>query len=172
MSLTVYELYNQIDKKKNSRSKSFEKVLDICFNKIRVATEKEHLRLCFDVPEYVFGLPVYNLSHCTKFIMENLSKNGFLVKYFFPKTLYISWDLDELNDIKTNVKSESNLLLKEESFTNRNLLAPSSSSLTNRDRLLLSTNDAKKIDFKNSNDRSIFENKKSKPNGKFTLTLD
>lgn len=171
MSLTVYELYNQLDRKKASRSKSFEKVLDICFNKIRVATEKENLRLLFDVPEYVFGLPVYNLTNCTKFIMENLSKNGFLVKYFFPKTLYISWDLDELTDNKTLPKSSSKFLLQDKSQEPL-FLSPSPLELTKQDRLLLSSNDAKKIEFQNSNTKSMLQHKKSKPNGKFTLTLD
>lgn len=171
MSLTVYDLYNQLDRKKVSRSKSFEKVRDICFNKIRVATEKENLRLVFDVPEYVFGLPVYNLMDCTKFIMNNLSKNGFLVKYFFPKTLYISWDLDEITDTEILPKSYSEKLLKDH-LHKPLLLSPSPIELTKQDRLLLSTNDARKIEFQSLNTKNMLKNKKSKPNGKFTLTLD
>lgn len=182
MSLTVYELYNQLDKKKVSRSKSFEKVVEICFNKIRSATEKEHLRIVFDVPEYVLGLPVYNLNDCTLYIMEKLKTNGFLVRYYFPKTLYISWDLDELTETKTMPESTATRLLTDSASSRLLASAPSNIPklykppadlhLTNQDRLLLSTSDAEKINARSTTKPLLLSSKKSKPNGKFTLTLD
>lgn len=185
MSLTVYELYNQLDKKKVSRNKSFEKVVEICFNKIRTATEKEHLRLVFDVPEYVLGLPVYNLNDCTIYIMEKLKLNGFLVRFYFPKTLYISWDLDELTETNTISESSASKLLtgsaSNKLLTNAPLGLPKLSKhkppvhlqVTTQDRLLLSTTDTEKIDARTSpKPPLILHNRQSKPNGKFTLTLD
>jgi hypothetical protein len=174
MSLTVYEIHNHLEKKKAARSKSFEKVLEICFNKIKVATDKELFRILFDVPEYVLGLPVYNINHCTKYIMQSLSENGFMVKYFFPKTLYISWDFDEINQVD---QQRTNKQIKSDT-----LLLPRPLTMSTQDRLLLSSQDVKFMEFKTAKTKSKdsgmgttgfrLQNKTTKPNGKFTLTLD
>jgi hypothetical protein len=59
--------------------------------KIRTAANKEKYELYYDVPQYVVGLPLFNINECIDFILKQLTNNGFEVKYHFPKMLYISW---------------------------------------------------------------------------------
>ena len=34
---------------------------------------------------------MYDLNECIQFVVQKLTVNGFYVKYFFPRVLYISW---------------------------------------------------------------------------------
>lgn len=45
----------------------------------------------FNVPEYEFGLPKYDLKECCVYLFIALMRNGFHVKYTSPGLLYISW---------------------------------------------------------------------------------
>ena len=96
--LNIYELHEEINKKKKKRSQSFDHVLGTCHQKIKNASKKELVKVFFDVPEFVIGLPVYDLTECIKHLIKSLEENGFLVQYFFPKLLYISWDFDEIKE--------------------------------------------------------------------------
>lgn len=95
--LNIYELHGEMNRKKEHRMKSLDYVLERCHTKIRNASKKELSRTWFDVPEFIIGLPIYNLNDCIIHLMTSLNQNGFVVKYFFPKVLYISWDFDEIN---------------------------------------------------------------------------
>ena len=47
---------------------------------------------CFyNVPKYIFGIPLYDIKSCVMFLVTALVKNGFDVKYTHPNLLYISW---------------------------------------------------------------------------------
>jgi hypothetical protein len=152
-------------KKTESRSKSFDKVFEICTNKILTASQKELLKMYFDVPEYVFGLPVYNINNCVIYLKEKLEMNGFYVIYYFPKILYISWDLHEVN--KNNTR-----LLEEKSCTD-NSCNSEPLLLSKSDNLLLTSDALTRIDLSK---KKCEEKQKSKmhhrPNGKFILNLD
>ena len=89
--LNIFELQNSIDKKKQNRTNIYETVLEKCHMKIRTAANKEKYEFYYDVPQYVVGLPLFNINECIDFIMKQLTNNGFNVKYNFPKMLYISW---------------------------------------------------------------------------------
>ncbi len=43
------------------------------------------------VPEFHFGVPAYNIATCISYLIEQLTKNGFEVKYTHPNLLFISW---------------------------------------------------------------------------------
>lgn len=80
-------------KKKNKRSESFEQILDKCYKTIKrsvdVLRNNHH---CFvEIPEFLIGYPLYDLNECIQFVVQKLTVNGFYVKYFFPRVLYISW---------------------------------------------------------------------------------
>ena len=89
--LNIYELQNTISRKKQNRTNIYESVLHKCHIKIRNATEREKYECVFDVPEYVVGLPLFNLNHCIDFLVKQLQNNGFKVYYHFPKLLHITW---------------------------------------------------------------------------------
>jgi hypothetical protein len=163
--LNIYELHQEIHKKKVSRTVTYDKVLDICHNKIKIAAKNELLRVCFDVPEFVIGLPVYDLNECIKYVMSNLNRNQFMVQYYFPKILYISWDWDEINNAKT---------LK---ITNEKPETEKSTELLPVPKRLFHTVGDQTIDggglLPQESDRLLIKRKlEFRPNGKFRLNLD
>ena len=49
-------------------------------------------RFCFFLlPEFVLGVPRYDMVKCTSYVIEKLIDNGFMVKYTHPNLLFISW---------------------------------------------------------------------------------
>lgn len=89
--LNIFELQNSINKKKQNRNNIYESVLEKCHIKIKTAANKEQYECIYDVPQYIVGLPLYNINECIDFMVRQLNDNGFKVTYHFPKMLYISW---------------------------------------------------------------------------------
>jgi hypothetical protein len=139
--LNIYELHSEMNRRKQNRTKSLDHVLERCHNKIRNASKKELARCLFDVPEFVIGLPVYNLNDCIIHLMTSLNQNGFVVKYYFPKLLYISWDFDEINHSQNNALSKE--LISYAAGTNPN---PEMDHLRSMDKMLLTSAAQKSFD--------------------------
>lgn len=96
--LNILELHRTINEKNMRKTETYEKVLEICHRKITLGSETKQLRCMFEVPEYIPGYPIFDLNSCIKYLLTTLKSNGFLVKYYFPKILYISWDFDEIRE--------------------------------------------------------------------------
>ena len=45
----------------------------------------------FQVPSYIYGIPLYDFKQCILYLVTALNKNGFEIKYTHPNLLYISW---------------------------------------------------------------------------------
>jgi len=122
--INIYDLYRNIDEVKQKKNVSYNEVLIIIHERIKKASLKEKYKIVYEVPEYLFGIPTYNLNKCLAYIMKELRSNGFLVKYYFPKILYISWDPVEI----TNYKKERKLYEKKFKDLNKDLMKISNSA--------------------------------------------
>lgn len=91
--LTVNDIMSSQSKKQNRRNESFEHVLNLCYNTIKksINIERNNYHCLYEVPEFIIGLPLYDLNECILFIFEKLTTNGFQAQYYFPRILYISW---------------------------------------------------------------------------------
>ena len=63
---------------------------------------EKHMRFFFEVPEYIFGYPLFDINDAIRFVVDALTKNGFLAVYYFPRFVYISWDMNEIENNKKN----------------------------------------------------------------------
>lgn len=107
--LNIYELHNTINKKKSVRTKIYNSVLSKCHNKIKQAAEKEQMSIFFSIPRYVVGLPLYDITECSRYVFENLQQNGFNVYYLTFDVIHISWEIVK-ND-PPPIKDTEDLLL-------------------------------------------------------------
>jgi 7-keto-8-aminopelargonate synthetase-like enzyme len=108
--LNIYDLHNTVNRKTNLRNSVYEKVLVKVHNKIKRASENEQYECTYDTPEYIIGLPLYNINNCIEFIIEKLKENGFDVEHIFPKTLKVSWYPAEIKQIQhTNDNNNENI---------------------------------------------------------------
>ena len=67
----------------------------------------------FNVPEYIFGEPVYDNADCTGYLVAKLEANGFFVKYMHPNTLFISWGNLIPSYVRNEVKKKTGVVLDE-----------------------------------------------------------
>ena len=55
------------------------------------------------IPKFIYGVPLFNLAECIKYLYEKLTENGFKVYYTHPNLLVISWlHLKEKKQLKIN----------------------------------------------------------------------
>ena len=69
------------------------------------------------VPDYIIGKPKYNFSNCIQYLIFRLKHNGFILKYYYPNAIQISWKTNNFNSIlkKTTPKLyiENNTKIKD-----------------------------------------------------------
>ena len=86
----LYERKKEIDK---LRINIYNNVLHKIHHKIKHTSRlKYNDRFVFYViPEFILGVPKYNVNECTMYLIDKLSNNGFITKYTYPNLLFISW---------------------------------------------------------------------------------
>lgn len=98
--INILDLHRMVNEKKDKQNFCYEKLLEMTHNKVKRAAAQKSLRCLFEVPSYVFGYPLFDLNECIDFIVQELKANGFVVNYYFPNKIYISWDFEEIDEMK------------------------------------------------------------------------
>lgn len=91
--IDIDDLYEANRKKDLKQIAIFNKLLNRIHNKIKIQSRSKLMQkyLWYNVPEYIFGEPVYDNGECISYLVKKLEDNGFEVKYIHPNNLYISW---------------------------------------------------------------------------------
>ena len=85
------------------RMQVYKRLLERCYIKIKSASDNEETFCIYRVPEYVFGEPIFKLPECILFIITNLKNSGFIIKYYKPNVIYITWKIKRnFNVVVTN----------------------------------------------------------------------
>lgn len=93
----------------------FTKLLNRIHIKIKL-TSKQKINeqfIWFIVPEIIIGYPKYDISSCIIFLIDNLKKNNFLVKYYHPNTLFIYWGHYYPSYVRDEVKNKFGIKVDE-----------------------------------------------------------
>lgn len=96
-SISLTEIHKKQREKEHIRLKIYKIILSRCFLKIKNSSIKEETFCFFELPEYLPGLPLYNLTECVMFILNNLKEKGFNAKYAGEYLLFVSWNLPKPN---------------------------------------------------------------------------
>jgi len=151
-SINVNDIQHRQNNKDRYRLQVYKRLLERCYIKIKSASDNEQKYCLYKVDEFVFGEPIYKLPECILFIITNLKNSGFLIKYYKPNVIYITWNIKRnFNVVVTN----QNLLTNSNSISNNTLLSSSKTQIKDSD---ISICDIK--------------NKKNKNNNKFKLVHD
>lgn len=94
--VSAYDLHTRLLERQMRQSQSFTTVQERCYDRImRCAQVAPHVKACwYEVPPFILGRPPYDVQRCMTLLIRNLENNGYHVQYFFPRTLYITWDLE------------------------------------------------------------------------------
>jgi len=99
--ININSLYNNINKKRYEKYVVYDQILKKCHNKITRYSENLKLECIYEIPEYIFGLPLFNKSFAKNYILNRLDENGFIIKDLSnirDNVIYISWDISKKNN--------------------------------------------------------------------------
>ena len=71
----------------------YKKILARIHNKIKLTARQKNADqfTWFLVPEIIMGIPKYDHADCIGYLVAQLKENGFVVKYYHPNLILISW---------------------------------------------------------------------------------
>ena len=126
--MNIDELLENKNNVLERKTKIYDEILKKCHHRIKtVSKESPLMGYClYIIPKFVYGIPLYNMEECIKYLFSKLNDNGFKVYYTHPNLLIISWlhlkekkrvtftlnNNDSSNDYKsiTNYKPSGNLI--------------------------------------------------------------
>lgn len=131
--VSIGSVVNHFDSRIKRRYKKYNKVLEMCHRRIKMAVKDYKYKCIYVLPAVVYGMPLLKKQECVCFLMFKLRKNGFTCLFEHPNVLHISWKtlvknrLEQryqklIKDIQTKTpeKSFNNIKIKgaEEHFLN------------------------------------------------------
>ena len=116
-SLDIKDLYSTINEKTIKRLEIYDNVLVKCHKRIKYNSSLERTYCFFQIPEFIIGVPLYNVSDLRNYIINSLKRNGFHIVYIDPNWLYISWAKEDRGKVEkktVKAKKEKNYKLIDE----------------------------------------------------------
>lgn len=91
--ISLDELYDRKREVEIYRLNVYRRILARVHTKIKMTARQKNDNgfIFYLVPEFIFGVPKYNINTCISYIIQKLEENGFIVKYTHPNLLFISW---------------------------------------------------------------------------------
>lgn len=113
--INIDELYEKKRLSDVNKLELFKKILNRIHIRIKTTARQNVIdRSCwFIVPEIIIGVPKYDQGACIAYVMDTLQKNGFLIKYFHPNTLFISWNHWVPTYVRNEIKKKTGLVINE-----------------------------------------------------------
>ena len=180
LKLNMDELFIKKQQQDLNVLNNYNKILTRIHNKIKYCSKQLVNDQCcwYVVPEFIIGIPKYNHLDCISFVIDNLRKNGFIVRYTHPNLLFISWkqwipsyvrneikkktgkNIDEYGNIK-NTNDDDN---KDDDFLYINNLEKNNNDFDNK--LKINYNKNNKNNNNNNNNKNEFKSINTyKPSG-------
>ena len=113
--INLEELY---DKKKTydlSKLSVYNKILNRIHEKIKITSrQKVDTQFCwYVIPELILGVASYDRASCISYILEELTNNGFVVRYTHPNLIFISWKHYIPSYVRTEFKKKTGIIIDE-----------------------------------------------------------
>ena len=122
--INIDELYEKKRLNDVNKLELFKKILNRIHIRIKTtAKQNSSDRSCwFVVPEIIIGVPKYDQGACIAYVMDTLQNNGFIIKYFHPNTLFISWNHWVPSYVRNEIKKKTGIVINEygEKISNEN----------------------------------------------------
>tara|TARA_B110000858_G_scaffold86760_2_gene100239 strand:+ start:2593 stop:3174 length:582 start_codon:yes stop_codon:yes gene_type:complete len=109
--LNLDDLYKQKKLTQEHKIKIYQRVLARVHSKIKTTSKMRGSEkfTFFLLPEFILGVPRYDMAECTSFVMEKLIDNGFMIKYTHPNLLFISWQHYIPNYQRAQIKKKTGI---------------------------------------------------------------
>lgn len=105
--LKITDLYSKINEKNLKRLEIYDNVLVKCHNRIKYNSNLEKTYCFFQIPEFIIGVPIFNIQEMRTYVINSLQNNGFQIMYIEPNWLFISWgNRNNKKLVNSNFKKE------------------------------------------------------------------
>ena len=150
--LNLDELYERRRETSQTKVKTYQKILARIHSRIKaISRQRNNNKFCmFVIPEFILGIPRYDIAECTNYVIEKLTENGFQVKYTYPNLLFISWQHYIPKYQRSEIKKKTGVaidgfgnVVRRKNKNNRDDSNPNSLLLMDKN---IKTKDAKKKD--------------------------
>ena len=71
--------------------KTFSKIYSNIEKKISIASSSNFYYVWYEIPEFIIGFPLYNVTECKSFVIKQLQDNGFKVEEFDNNIILVTW---------------------------------------------------------------------------------
>lgn len=114
---SILSLHKEKSSQENSKNDIYSIVLNKCIDKIKYTNKHaDQTYIIFDVPNILIGYPSYNFKSCILFLINQLSKHGYMIEFIQPCQLYIDWG-QKNNIYNSNQEVSSSTKLKSQTKT-------------------------------------------------------
>ena len=118
ITFSVYDIHKEQKEKEDKNIKIYNIILKKLFQKIKLTVKTTYNNYCFyQLPEYLQGYPLYNMTKCLWYITNILHAKGFHSKYCNDHIIFIKWAEREENLKLQNLSNVG--LLKSEPENNQ-----------------------------------------------------
>ena len=101
INLNIDRLINLREERRKKIFDHYEKIFNMCVNKINLANDLKKIQVVYDVPDGVFGTTEYNMYDCLEYIQQKLKEKHIDSFIISNKSIYISWE-----NLEQNIKND------------------------------------------------------------------
>ena len=111
--INLDDLYEYKKENDLNTLKTYNRILDRVHSKIKTASrQKVDNQCCWAViPEFIFGIPKYDLNSTIAYIIHQLQENGFKIRYTHPNLLFISWSHWVPDYVRAEYKKQTGIVI-------------------------------------------------------------
>jgi hypothetical protein len=106
-SLDINSLYETMYSRNIKRYEKFDDILKKLHNRVTYNAKNEKTYCFFQIPEFIIGVPLYNVEDLKEYLMKSLQKDGFEYMYIEPNWLFVNWELKKFKKNQPNKKIKS-----------------------------------------------------------------
>lgn len=106
INLNIDRLIHLREDRKKKIFIQYDKILNMCLNKINLANNLDKTEVVYDVPDALFGHFNYNTAECVDYLHKKITDLYFDAMIISDKSIYISWKNLEENRKKSKITNE------------------------------------------------------------------
>ena len=100
--IDMKELYSTINQKTLRRMELYDSILKKCHSRILYNSNLQRTYCFYQIPEFVIGIPLYDITELRNYVMNSLKTNGFDILYIEPNWLFIYWNVKGVKSLTKN----------------------------------------------------------------------
>ena len=114
--INIDDLYEKRQRRDLKQLSIFNKILNRIHKRIQHTARNKNCSdtfIWFNVPEYLIGEPIYDKGECIGYLVSELEKNGFHIKYIHPNALFVSWHTWVPSYVRSEIKKKMGVIVDE-----------------------------------------------------------